>query len=187
MCKKQSRPIWRALDLCNCFWDTQRLSEHKRDCVVDVHDVSTRSEDPLCGSCDTNELSRSNVDCPEEHPPFVRSSQEGSYTVIVGCLVTFRRKELRSCDEVGESGNAVWYTCCAHCWMGWKKCIDNRRQSIREVVQRDSYDITHTESVGSRSIQPPFCTRISPFVCSVINKQGGNKGPPTVSSQASRP
>jgi hypothetical protein len=44
-------------------------------------------------------------------------------------------QELRSCDEVGERGRAVWYTCWAHCWMGWKKCIDNRRQSVARVVK----------------------------------------------------
>ena len=34
-----------------------------------------------------------------------------------------------NCDEVGEKGMAV-YTCCAQCWMEWKKCIENRRQSV---------------------------------------------------------
>ena len=40
-----------------------------------------------------------------------------------------------NCDEVGESGTAVWYTCCAHCWMGWKKCIDKRRQSVARLCR----------------------------------------------------
>jgi len=40
-------------------------------------------------------------------------------------------------DDFGDSGRAEWYMCEADCWMGWKKCIVNRRQSLARLSRSE--------------------------------------------------